>query len=511
MCTMSLNPQFNGVELYFNNKPQSSILDSLKAVGYRWHNLKKCWYAKQNRQTMELAKMLSDEAQEQPEQEQAAASIPALLAKNEQDQGAYFPPYDAVGSEKIFEDSGAVSIMDERGGFFADICAHVHFFYGQVHITDLRDALTSGKECKRITIDFRSNNEMPMCKIFNAGAHTFKDVYNRYFVGTETDGAERYEHKEKAIETFTPFKRIPSIKTPDKWTLAHVWKAILSGQIYAGKVDGHYTDDYAYDAAENFGRGREIDLIHFAERLIDGKSGWRVHPGTPDNGIIPLSVCCHSFDCNTLYYDEKCTLEEGKRRREQAQTDKESRNAAILARVIPLNPEDFSKAEIYSVQHIEKDQNSGEYCSKTESMQWNDIFWTDTIYEGNNEREITECRLKVLSIATVAIDPKGMYCISNQFSRYNGDDERVIKSDCWMSYVTGYALSELLHEGVYLPTVNRKPIPFESVEKDLRMHFQTIHENGFACSKHSLFSVGDPKSFKDEHAKLLREWARIPQ
>jgi hypothetical protein len=57
---MSLNQELNGIELSFKEKPEQSIINLLKEVGYRWHNVKKLWYAKQNEKTLKAAKELSD-------------------------------------------------------------------------------------------------------------------------------------------------------------------------------------------------------------------------------------------------------------------------------------------------------------------------------------------------------------------------------------------------------------------------------------------------------------------
>lgn len=516
MCSMSLNPQLNGVELYFTGKPHASILDSLKAVGYRWHNFKKCWYAKQNSQTMELAKMLSDEEAEQSE---VVKGVLAAIATNEEPPKLIYPNLDELGHAKINLDSN-ISIFSGLGptcktGYFADINAYVSIRDQGVTIVDLTNALQTGKSCKKVAICFpwsMMKDINAACFISNnCNVKTFKDAYTRYFIECETDGADRYEETLKSISTFSPFRQIKPIKTPTKWTLAHVWKAILSGQIYAGKVDGHYSDDYAYDAAVNFGTGRGIGLIKFASDIIEHPDGWYVRIDKQGDGKAVLSVNCHSFNCNTLYYDEACSIEEGARRREQARQDKEARNISMLAKVITLNPEDYSTDNIYSVEYLEMDDNTGTYSTKTETLQWHDIFWTDTIWEGNDEREVIENRLKVISIEVVAIEPHGIYCISNTFDRYTGEDERIIKSDCYMSYVTGHALYEILKEGKTVPMVRDNPISFNTLEKDLRMHFQTVYENGFACSKSTLFGVGAPVSFRDEHAKLLREWDRIPK
>lgn len=55
MNKMLLNNELKGVELYFDGKPLQAIIDTLKSNGFRWHNFKKCWYAKQSDSTMAIA------------------------------------------------------------------------------------------------------------------------------------------------------------------------------------------------------------------------------------------------------------------------------------------------------------------------------------------------------------------------------------------------------------------------------------------------------------------------
>ncbi len=43
---VEINPEFNGIEVYFNNKPDSETREALKADGWRWHSKKYCWYNK---------------------------------------------------------------------------------------------------------------------------------------------------------------------------------------------------------------------------------------------------------------------------------------------------------------------------------------------------------------------------------------------------------------------------------------------------------------------------------
>ena len=54
------NNECNGIELYFEEKPLKNILDMLKLNKFRWHNLKKCWYAKNTDKNIEVANKIMD-------------------------------------------------------------------------------------------------------------------------------------------------------------------------------------------------------------------------------------------------------------------------------------------------------------------------------------------------------------------------------------------------------------------------------------------------------------------
>lgn len=42
--TITKNDQYNSVEVVFNGKPAEAVRDALKALRFRWHGVKKCWY-----------------------------------------------------------------------------------------------------------------------------------------------------------------------------------------------------------------------------------------------------------------------------------------------------------------------------------------------------------------------------------------------------------------------------------------------------------------------------------
>lgn len=53
------NEEKNGIELYFNNKPDTMTLETLKANGWRWSRYNKCWYTKDTEMSRQFVKTLT--------------------------------------------------------------------------------------------------------------------------------------------------------------------------------------------------------------------------------------------------------------------------------------------------------------------------------------------------------------------------------------------------------------------------------------------------------------------
>ena len=56
---LTMNKAQNGVELYFNGKPTDALRAQMKTAGFRFHAVKVCWYAKQNAQTLKVARAIA--------------------------------------------------------------------------------------------------------------------------------------------------------------------------------------------------------------------------------------------------------------------------------------------------------------------------------------------------------------------------------------------------------------------------------------------------------------------
>lgn len=59
MASYTLNKELNGIEISFDCKPGRETLTALKSAGYRWHRVKKVWYAKQTTDRLTLAASLA--------------------------------------------------------------------------------------------------------------------------------------------------------------------------------------------------------------------------------------------------------------------------------------------------------------------------------------------------------------------------------------------------------------------------------------------------------------------
>ena len=58
--TVVKNQEKQGIELYFPEKPSDKVRDTLKCYGFKWHNTKLCWYAKEDARTLAIATKLAE-------------------------------------------------------------------------------------------------------------------------------------------------------------------------------------------------------------------------------------------------------------------------------------------------------------------------------------------------------------------------------------------------------------------------------------------------------------------
>lgn len=411
-----VNQECRGLELYFPEKPAEQVLSQLKAAGWRYHRAKRCWYARQSAANQEIAERFAGESADVND------SLPAAAP--------FFPAYDRVNGVPIYKSSD-LSCWENDDGYFQDIQAYVEVRVQRVCIVDLRNALIPGRECEKLVLQ---PHDAYASESLHSGLNTFREVYEKFFVRRELPDCHTYATKTKSMHVFTPFKEIRPIKAPAKWTLPHVWKAILSGQIYQGKCDGCYTDDYAYDAAVNFRSGVGLHLPSFARELIESSSGWSVWADHAEGERVQLSVNCYSFDMNTLQFDEKCDWAENKRRAQERADRLAAHNAEMERRLLSLERLKAltESGLLFDAQIMTMNENTG-YCEEeARTLLRRELFYDDD-----------SLRYDVLSIAVHPIEDSDLLEIEGCAELRN--DPRVIHTEDRM-IVSGKALTEMLSE-----------------------------------------------------------------
>lgn len=64
------NIEYHGYEIYFEGKPAEEVRNALKALRFRWHSIKKCWYGRATES--EIIKTINEAT---PEEEQTETTI----------------------------------------------------------------------------------------------------------------------------------------------------------------------------------------------------------------------------------------------------------------------------------------------------------------------------------------------------------------------------------------------------------------------------------------------------
>ena len=132
-----VNQECHGLELYFPEKPDEEVLTQLKSARWRYHRVKKCWYARQNATNQEIAEQI------------AGGSIKADVTTPAAEP--FFPAYDRVNDIPICKSSD-LSCWETHYGYFQDIQAYMEVRLQQIRIVDLHNALTPGRECEQLVL-----------------------------------------------------------------------------------------------------------------------------------------------------------------------------------------------------------------------------------------------------------------------------------------------------------------------------------------------------------------------
>ena len=216
----------------------------------------------------------------------------------------------------------------------------VHRYNGSLRLVDITDAMKPGKACEEFCFNWHPH-ETPagLYRLFERHHYDLRSLFNELRAlpweqrrhwktgepqagwqefrlakiiallpefgmrGTPGESVELYRSELSSIRVWSPFATVkPLPEPPKKWTVAHVVRALLSGQFSHLQCHGVYSDDYAYDNAVNFHRGDFSDhAIAFARRILESPSGWWASERGEAAGHV--SICCHSFDSNSFKFE----------------------------------------------------------------------------------------------------------------------------------------------------------------------------------------------------------------
>lgn len=99
MNTYTLNEIQHGIEINFDGMPSAKTREALKANGYRWHTVKKVWYAKETPERLALAERLTGEGTKE------RATTSEAPAPKEDKDGEAWNAYRAAIAERYAEGS----------------------------------------------------------------------------------------------------------------------------------------------------------------------------------------------------------------------------------------------------------------------------------------------------------------------------------------------------------------------------------------------------------------------
>lgn len=121
------NEEHDGTEVYFDRKPCQDVRDALKAAGYRWHGVKKCWYGKLSEAEVfaiiygtgkhfEHSKTIETQFNTEPRDVAKARQLADIIVSEPEEKGKYNMP---DHWRKVWKAAGikGVTVRNNRGGW----------------------------------------------------------------------------------------------------------------------------------------------------------------------------------------------------------------------------------------------------------------------------------------------------------------------------------------------------------------------------------------------------------
>ncbi len=363
--------------------------------------------------------------------------------------------YDSVGDVPILE-SADFDLYKHSGAYIRDLNISYRRLNGGegIYVTELENAGKNGKNCTEYAIYHRAyNGKDPVAlKLINEfNISSVSELYRSLREGKDFGFEVQIERRErKGVETFSPFIEVkPLAKIPERWNKRNFTNAMLSGQIYGGQIEQRLTDDYRYDAGQNFSEGVPINIVKSARDVVENWSGLA---SVSTGDIQGDSKCNIDFydgysTSKTFYFDLGCDICEGKRREGERLAGVKHFNDMMLSLCITPSADFIDPGKVYTVTSLDRYTNSGVYGTVTEILQGHvlkDRLVSESLHED------------FLTIKETEIKPEQIFSVANFHNRREDaePDDRIIECGNWKQIVTGKGLLEMTAEGVYFPAIS---------------------------------------------------------
>ena len=151
----------------------------------------------------------------------------------------------------------------------------IHRYYMCTRILNVTNAGKRGKEVQVLSFSYQDENSTN--DIFDIPFENIHDIFTNNSIGdlcicSDTEKVRISLYSDKACNYINPdfstYKKLT--EKPKRWTKVHVIRALLNNQFTDLKCDGYYTDDYAWDYSNNYGRKPIENVKEFCTNVLGG-------------------------------------------------------------------------------------------------------------------------------------------------------------------------------------------------------------------------------------------------
>ena len=553
------NETLNGIELFFNKRPDVHVLNDIKSQGFRWSYQYKKWYAQRTPEREQFVNTYFDVRQNN-ERGQAGGEFSEALTGKDLGDGFYsvtekdevpnfseekvgaesaskhtedvgkaslgeadekkinvFASYfDTIGNEKIYENAN-VSLVNfqnrSRAGYFEKEKMRVSIKdKGKTICIEELDGKTSEGVCKvhTLSIDgFYYPNVERIALIYlvnDLKVHTVAELFDAV-KSCDFDFKElRVDTTEvKESELFSPFREVVPLKEmPENWTKEQLVEAMCSGQIYRAIYERHFTGDYAYDVANNYSEGKELSLPFLAKEYFEN---WNDRTTSIQVKEVEKNTCeiqvSDDYQSVKLFFDLDFDMEKGQLRHEELGKETILYNQMMKQLVVAPKDVCIQPDKFYDVSFLEMDENTGRYVERSEMTQGISMINFDEPEKFHWYYALTTGAVEKMIV------PDLFYTVSNLLNPtiidYN--DRRFIPMGNFHALVTGQTLLEKVEEGWRVPYVSAKVHcgnTFEAVKGELSAYID--------CTKTWAFDTSEIEvDYKDSLNRVCDEEKRVAE